>query len=720
MNDSINIRNGCRFLLALLLLILLLFAGCTAAEGGQNGEQMALTVPSETAQSAAETEPAPTAPPNGDPTNVTCRGSYTVTEPLTDQQANRPIAVAGGQSLSNGALQVYYWMEIARYLEENPGVTFSQPLDTLLCDIDDTAVTWQQYFLQRALHTWFTRQAVYLHSVNTPMPTEEAYQPNAENHEKNRIDDMPAVDYLYGYVHRSFVPNDMHQAYLDNLPALLDALAAEQGFADGETMAREVMGARGEDLAAYARLYNWDYMYYTQLTYDMEPTEEMLIDYLRGPVEEPAAEGEETEPTETEPVETAPVELPTGIRESVTVRQILLLPENAVVAADGTVTAEAEDWEDCLAEAQGVLYNWRTRSANAKKYYPRPDNVDEALFAEKAIALSADGGSRADGGLYSNLKPGQLPAALDSWCFDGVRQNGDAEIFTTEYGIHILYFVSAADSSVAQLRSEYLKQQTSQLLEAAMTEYTMIVDYNSIRLREPGDDAVITDELLLYPDVAHERYPTAPLYFQQDYPDTRYGQYPIASYGCGVTTLSMLASYMTDEEYTPPELCKRYGYYCMERGTNPPMFEETPAELGFYYVERTLDWEKVLEALNRGQVVVSLQKTGYWTGGGHFILLEKVTEDGLIQVRDSNLFNYGKLSGHQIDAHEASVITPKSSSYWIYYPKVVRTAACHRCDDTGYAQGENTLITGDYTCARCTAAMERRNNFMEAMEALCG
>lgn len=726
MSDQINIRNGCRLVLALLLLVLLLFSGCTAAESGQETDPSASAETLQTGPVTDETEPAPTTPPNGNPLDVTCKGSYTVTQPLTDQQADRPIAVAGGQSLTNGTLQVYYWMEIVRYLQDNPGVRFDQPLDTLLCDVDDTAITWQQYFLQRALDTWFSRQVLYLHSVDTALSTEEAYQPNEANHEKNIVHTMPAVNHLYGYVHRSFQPNDMHQAYLDELPGVLDALAREAGFADADTMAREAVGARAEDLVQYAWLYNWDYMYYTQLTYDMEPTEEMLIDYLRGPEEETVPEGEgdgestETESAETEPAETEPVELPTGVRESVTIRQILLVPENAQVAADGRVTADDAAWQDCLEEAQGILYNWRTRAANARRYYPRPENVDEALFAEKAIALSADAGTRADGGLYSNLKPGQLPDTLDAWCFDETRLNGDSELFTTEYGIHILYFVSAADSSVQNLRGEYLRQKTRELMETALAEYTMIVDYNSIRLREPDGMTGLSDDRLLYPDVAHERYPTAPAYLQQDYPNTLYGQYPIASYGCGVTTLSMLASYMTDQEYTPPELCERYGYYCMERGTNPPMFEETPAELGFYVVKRTLNWDEALAALEQGQVVVSLQKAGYWTKGGHFILLEKVTEDGLIQVRDSNLFNYGKLSGHQIDAHEVDVITPKSSAYWIYYPKVVRIAACDRCDNTGYAQGGNTLLTGDYICARCTAAMERRAHFIQAMEDLRG
>ena len=706
MKDSINIRNGCRFLLVLILLILLIFAGCAQVDAGQNGVQTGTAAPGdtdpsqETTQSAGETEPAPTTPPDGDPGNVTCQGSYTVTEPLTDQQADRPVAVMGEQSLTNGTLQVYYRMEIVRYLAENPGVTFSQPLDTVLCEIDDTAVTWQQYFLQRALNTWFSRQALYLHSVNTPLPTEEAYIPDADKHAAHIDADMPAVNYLYGYVHRSFTPNDLHQAYLDDLPALLDTMAAELGYADGEAMAQEVAGARAADLVQYAWLYNWDYMYYTQLTYDMDPTAEELQ-----AIRLEAVGGDETQ-------------LIPAVRDSVTIRQILLVPENADITADGKVTADEEAWNDCLKQAQDLVYIWRNQ-LNKIKSFPRADNVAEALFAEQAVANSADAGSRLNGGLYSDLRAGQLAEPLNAWCFAAERKTGDVEILRGETGIHILFFVSGADSADDRLREQLRREQGLQLLETAMAEYTVVVDYKAILLREPGVVTGMTDDDLLYPDVAHERYPTAPLYLQQDYPNTRYGQYPIATYGCGITTMSMLASYMTDEEYTPPEMCARYGYYCLERGTNPPMFEEVPAELGFYVVERTWEWEKALEALEQGLVVVSLQKTGYWTRGGHFILLEKIVEDGLIQVRDSNVYNYGKLSGHDIDAHTADVITPKSAWYWIYYPKAVRTVACIRCDDTGFARNGNAMFTEDYYCAKCTAAMERRTEFVELMNIVC-
>lgn len=694
------LMNKVRWLLIPLLLALPVLAGCRTAE--PEPETTAATVAVET-ETTVETTVPPTAPPDGDPGNVTCQGSYTVSDSEAVSAADTVVASIGDSRLTNRMLQVYYWLEVAQYQAENPEVVFDQPLDTILCDLDDTAVTWQQYFLQRALNTWHSHQALYLRAGDVDLPTEEAYSRNEEYHEININEDMPAVAYLYGYVHENYQPNDMHQAYLDALPELLGELAAANGFASPEAQAVDLAGpaADAEALVNYAWLYNWSYMYYTQLTYDMDFTgEEVEAFYLEN---QAAYEAE-------------------GITADsgsyVTIRQILLVPEGATVAADGTVTADEEAWEACGTAAEAMLASWRKSVTNARRF-ARADNVDEALFGELAVSDSADAGSRADGGLYSGLRRGQLVAALDEWCFDDARQNGDSAVIRTDCGYHLVYFVSSEEVWYARAEADMRAQQTLELFSTALEEYAMEVDYSAISLglAARSGEAILADDVL-YPDIAHERYPSAPVYLQQDYPHTRYGQYPISTHGCGITTLAMLASYMTDEELTPPELCKVYGYYNTEHGSNFSMFEQTPSEMGFYMVKSTLDWDEVVAALENGQVVVSLQKQGYWTKGGHFILLQDITEDGLIQVKDSNLYNYGKLSGHQIDGHEADTITPKSAMYWIYYPKVTSIPACVRCGDTAGEGVVTAMFTEDYHCDRCDAAMERRMHFVSACDSV--
>ena len=45
---------------------------------------------------------------------------------------------------------------------------------------------------------------------------------------------------------------------------------------------------------------------------------------------------------------------------------------------------------------------------------------------------------------------------------------------------------------------------------------------------------------------------SVPLYYQTDYPHNKFGNGTIASSGCSITCLAMVATYLTDQEYTPP------------------------------------------------------------------------------------------------------------------------------------------------------------------------
>lgn len=702
MNEQIQIPRRIFRLGCLMILLLAILAGCGNADEAATTDTT-LSETTETTTVPEETTEPPTAPPDGDPANVTCKGSYSAEDDQVEMAADTVVATVGESPLTNKMLQIYYWLEVAQFRAENPEVTFDQPMDTILCDLDETAVTWQQYFLQRALNTWHSHQALYLRAGDVDLPTEEAYKRNQEYHDANINLDMPAVKDLYGYFHENYQPNDLHQAYLNELPVRIAALAAENGFPAPDAQVLDLAGAGTdvEALVSYAWLYNWDYAYYTQLTYDAAVTPEELEAYY---LENQAA------------YEAEGITADSG--SYVTIRQVLLIPEGAQVASDGTVTADEAAWETCRTDAENMLAAWRKSITTAKRF-ARADNVDEALFAELAVAESRDMGTCADGGLYSGLRQGQLVEALDSWCFDPARVNGDAAVIRTDCGYHLVYFVSGESVRDAEVKADLQSAKAAELLRTAMETYPMTVDYSLISLGVAAQSgAPILPEDLLYPDVAHERFPSAPVYLQQDYPRTWYGQFPIATYGCGITTLSMLASYMTDEEYTPPELCKVYGYYNTESGSNFSMFELTPSEMGFFLLKPTHDWDEVVAALENGQVAVSLQKQGYWTKGGHFILMQGITEDGQIVVRDSNLFNYGKLDGHQVDYHAQDSITPKSALYWIYYPKVTRVAGCVRCGDAAAEGVARAMFTQDYFCDRCAAAMTRRNDFVSACEAV--
>ena len=217
---------------------------------------------------------------------------------------------------------------------------------------------------------------------------------------------------------------------------------------------------------------------------------------------------------------------------------------------------------------------------------------------------------------------------------------------------------------------------------------------------------------LLYPDVGHQRYPEAQLYLQQDYPTTMYGAYRIVTHGCGITTMAMLATYMSDTELTPPEMCRRYGGYCYDHGTDGSLFVVAPAQMGFYLKKKTFEWREARDAMREGYVVVCVQTKGYWTRGGHYLLLEKMFDDDVIQVRDSNIYNYGKLEGHKTDRFDFSTVVPSGTAYWIFEKKIVTIPACARCGGTEEG-APGALLTEDYLCEKCAAALARRGTYLE-------
>lgn len=651
-------KKGMALLLALSLLLSL--AACGGISERPEGKEEN-TAPEETV-------PAETVPADGNPDDVTCKGTYSA-----DASSDAVVATIGEEKLTAQQLQVYYWLEVAAYraAEHDVAPDFSKGLDAQKCEIDDNVNSWQQYFLQLALNTWHSHQALELQSREIQRVVEDQFDPNEENHEKYLDEAMPALKYLYGN-ETPFEPNTVHQAYLDGLTDTLAELASENGYAGAGEMARDTAGVSEDTLSWYAELSNRAYMYFTELSYDIEPTAEEYAAF--------AAEG--------------------GYEDGgklVDIRHLLIIPKDAQVDENGIVTASEDAWSTCEVTARNYVSKWKKDRANMY------------TFAQLASLESADVGTARDGGRFYRVAEGQLTPVLNDWAFDENRAVDDMEIIRSEYGYHIVYFCGSTTYGAAQAEADLITQESQKLLDAAKEAYPARIDYSAIVIG-PAEQSgeLVTGADMLYPDVSHERFPQVQVYLQQDYPEAKYGNYPLRSHGCGITTMAMLATYLADEEYTPLELANIYASYCGKNGTAINMFDYVPAELGFYLVERNYAWQNIENALYAGHVAVSLQHAGYWTRGGHYLLLKEMTEDGLVVVRDSNLFNYGRLAGHMTDGFKYNTITPQGKYYWIYQHKVLSIPACVRC---GVDEVNAQLVT-DYYCAKCHEAMGRRDNFL--------
>lgn len=139
--------------------------------------------------------------------------------------------------------------------------------------------------------------------------------------------------------------------------------------------------------------------------------------------------------------------------------------------------------------------------------------------------------------------------------------------------------------------------------------------------------------------VTTDGYASVPLYFQTDYPDNLYGGGSIASNGCSITSLAMVATYLTGHEYLPDELARYFG------GVAENNIErlEIAAEAMQLPWEKLENFHKTLEALREGKIVIALMDSNsLFTETQHFIVLTKIDENGKIWVNDPYEPNYTK------------------------------------------------------------------------------
>lgn len=132
---------------------------------------------------------------------------------------------------------------------------------------------------------------------------------------------------------------------------------------------------------------------------------------------------------------------------------------------------------------------------------------------------------------------------------------------------------------------------------------------------------------------------TVPLYLQTDYPDTMYGAGTIASSGCSITSLAMVASYLTDHVYLPDELARYFG----GEGVNNIERLEIGSKAMKLPFEKPANWHKTLAEIKKGKVAIILMNSrSIFTDTQHFIVVTGMTSDGKLLVNDSYGPNYNR------------------------------------------------------------------------------
>ncbi len=371
-----------------------------------------------------EAEVVYTIPADGNPDDETAKGSYTADDQAVMAVNDTVIARVGDFTLTNGQLQVYYWMEFQNFMNSYGsyapyfGLDYTKPLDKQVCGFSETGCTWQQFFLAGALNTWKNHQVLTAEAQTVGYTMPEGAQAELDTLEEA----MAQSALMYG------------------MESAQELLAASVGG-----------GATMDDYAHYMNLYYTGMLYFDDLCVQNMPTAEEVEAYFT----EHEATFEEAGLTRED--------------KYVSVRHLLIMPEGADSSNIRTETFDDSAWASSNASAEALLAEFEAGDRS------------EDSFAALAMEHSQDG-SAANGGLYEDVAKGQMVENFENWCFDEARQTGDYGMVETEFGYHLMYFVSSRPVYVEQVENEMITNISTDLMNDLLAKYEMEAEFDKVLL----------------------------------------------------------------------------------------------------------------------------------------------------------------------------------------------------------------------------------------------
>ncbi len=365
------------------------------------------------------------------PNDIFKKDSYTVSDSKAEQKADKVIAVIGDKELTNSQLMFYYKSQLIDFVNyygsylSMIGMDINKPLSEQPCYFEAYEdYSWQQYFLEMAIKTW------------------ENYQ-------------------LMGILAEQdgFVLSEDSQKVLEEFPKNLEEQAEKGEYDSVDAMIADTIGV-GCDLEGYMSFVRLAYIsgeYHAQLSGKLNPAQEDVEAYFDKNVDSFKENGITKE---------------SGLYSAV--RHILISPEGGTT--DETTkqkTYSDAEWAACLAKAESVLQEWKDGEATAES------------FGKLASIYTADTASASTGGLYEGICKGSgMVAEFEAWAIDPARKSGDTGIVKTQFGYHIMYFVSGEQNWMRSARVNLLAERTTELLEDAAEQWPITVKYNKIAMGE--------------------------------------------------------------------------------------------------------------------------------------------------------------------------------------------------------------------------------------------
>ena len=136
---------------------------------------------------------------------------------------------------------------------------------------------------------------------------------------------------------------------------------------------------------------------------------------------------------------------------------------------------------------------------------------------------------------------------------------------------------------------------------------------------------------------------SVPLFMQWDerWGYDKYGTGCVGTSGCGPTALSMVSMYvLKDTTLTPRKMAQfaiKNGYCIPGNGSSWSLMDKGGAKLGMKVTKVSNSEDALKKQLKKGTPIIAIMSKGYFTTGGHYIVLTDYV-DGKIKVNDSNSY----------------------------------------------------------------------------------
>lgn len=153
--------------------------------------------------------------------------------------------------------------------------------------------------------------------------------------------------------------------------------------------------------------------------------------------------------------------------DTYSVRHILIMPESDDETSDSSSDSSEEpkytdeQWAAAEEKANSILDEFNSGDRSEYSF---------ALLAElnsDDVASTSSGANGLYGGLYEGVPLGQMVSEFEDWSMDRSRKYGDTGIVKSTHGYHIMFFVDASPSYMAQLKNDMKTEKLNEMIENA-------------------------------------------------------------------------------------------------------------------------------------------------------------------------------------------------------------------------------------------------------------